>query len=91
MERLLAQLRQRAGAEAMVGHSGAVTYAGLAERTDGWPTELERLGVAGGGIVAVVGNACPAVVAPFTALAVRGGVVVPTAPADPPKEERNAG
>ncbi len=72
----------------MAGYGGTVTRGELAERTTGWLAELDRLGVAEGEIVAVVGNASPAVVALFMALAVRGGVVVPFAPADPPKEQR---
>ncbi|MEP7192898.1 MAG: AMP-binding protein [Actinomycetota bacterium] len=84
----MSQLQGRANAEAMVGHGGRVTCAELAERITAWLAELDRLRVAPGEIVAVVGNASPSVVALFTALAVRGGVVVPFAPADPPKEQR---
>ncbi|MGW6935772.1 ANL family adenylate-forming protein [Lentzea sp. NPDC054927] len=88
MEWLPARLREQGGAEAMAGHEGSVTHAELAERTTGWLTELDRLGVAAGEVVAVVGNISPDVVALFTALAVRGGVVVPFAPNDPPAQER---
>ncbi|MEV0533667.1 class I adenylate-forming enzyme family protein [Kitasatospora sp. NPDC050463] len=88
MDWLLSQLRERADAEAMVGHGGRVTYAELAGRATDWLAELDRHGVAAGESVAIVGNASPAVVALFTALAVRGAVVVPFAPADPPKEQR---
>ncbi|AXE89482.1 class I adenylate-forming enzyme family protein [Streptomyces sp. Go-475] len=88
MDWLLSQLRGRSDAEAMVGHGGSVTYAELAERTACWLAELTRLGVAAGESVAVVGNASPNMVALFVALAVRGAVVVPLAPADPPREQR---
>ncbi|MGA5562209.1 class I adenylate-forming enzyme family protein [Streptomyces platensis] len=88
MDWLLSQLQERADAEAMAGYGGRATCAELAERTTDWLAELDRLGVAAGEIVAVVGNASPNVVALFTALAVRGSVVVPFAPTDPPKEQR---
>ncbi|KJK44791.1 hypothetical protein UK23_28330 [Lentzea aerocolonigenes] len=88
MEWLLAQLRERGDAEAMAGHGGTVTYAGLAELTTGWLAELDRLGIGAGQSVAIVGNASPDVVALFTALAVRGAVVVPFAPNDPPRSQR---
>ncbi|WP_273634020.1 class I adenylate-forming enzyme family protein [Streptomyces muensis] len=88
MDWLLSQLRGRSDAEAMVGHGGRVTYAELAERTTGWLAELTRLEVAAGESVAVVGNASPNMVALFVALAVRGAVVVPLAPTDPPRDQR---
>lgn len=88
MEWLLSQLQERGDAEAMVGHWGRVTYAGLGDRATDWLTELDRLGVGAGESVAVVGNASPAMVALVTALAVRGAVAVPFAPADPPVEVR---
>ncbi|MEV2215095.1 class I adenylate-forming enzyme family protein [Streptomyces sp. NPDC050997] len=88
MDWLLSQLRGRADAEAMVGHGGRVTYADLAERATGWLVELDRLEVTAGEVVAVVGNTSPNTVALFTALAVRGAVVVPFAPADPPRDQR---
>ncbi|MER7406032.1 AMP-binding protein [Streptomyces sp. NPDC000070] len=84
----MSQLQSRSDAEAMVGHGGRVTYAELAERTTGWLAELSRLNVEAGESVAIVGNASPHVVALFTALAVRGAVVVPFAPADPPEDQR---
>ena len=88
MDWLLSQLQSRSDAEAMVGHGGRVTYAELAERTSGWLAELSRLEVAAGECVAIVGNASPHMVALFTALAVRGAVVVPFAPTDPPEDQR---
>lgn len=88
MDWLLSRLQEGAGAEAMAGYGGGVTYARLAGRTTGWLAELDRLEVSAGDIVAVAGNASPDVVALFTALAVRGAVVVPFAPADPPIQER---
>ncbi|WP_328872915.1 AMP-binding protein [Streptomyces sp. NBC_00287] len=88
MDWLLSQLQRHADAEAMVGYGGRATYAELGKRTTDWLDLLDRRGTAAGEIVAVVGNASPAVVALFTALAVRGCVVVPFAPADPPKEQR---
>ncbi|GAA1602421.1 class I adenylate-forming enzyme family protein [Actinoplanes couchii] len=88
MDQLLADLRERGDAEAMAGHDGSITYAGLAERTTGWLSELDKIGMAAGDVVAIVGNAAPDVVALFMALAIRGGVVVPLAPTDPPREQR---
>jgi acyl-coenzyme A synthetase/AMP-(fatty) acid ligase len=88
MDWLLAQLRERADAEAMVGHRGAVTCAELAERVTDWLTDLDRLGVADGEAVAVVGNASPSMASLVMALAVRGGVVIPFAPTDPPAQQR---
>ncbi|MDV9169318.1 fatty acid--CoA ligase family protein [Streptomyces sp. W16] len=88
MDWLAAQFQRRADAEAMVGHGGRVTRGELGERISDWSAELDRQGVAPGETVALAGNASPAVVALFTALAVRGCVVVPFAPADPPKEQR---
>lgn len=88
MDWLLSELRKRRDAESMVGHGGRVTYAELAGRTTGWLSELDQLGIAAGEIVAVAGNASPEVVALFVALAIRGVVVVPLAPNDPPKEQR---
>ncbi|MFI1681998.1 class I adenylate-forming enzyme family protein [Streptomyces sp. NPDC020607] len=88
MDWLLSQLQDRGDAEAMAGHGGSVTCARLAERTTGWLAELDRLGVAGGETVAIVGSPSPATVALFMAIAVRGGVVVPFAPTDPPEEQR---
>ncbi|MFJ9634682.1 long-chain fatty acid--CoA ligase [Streptomyces sp. NPDC101175] len=84
----MSQLRGRADTEAMVGHGGRVTYADLAERTTGWLAELDRLEVTAGEIVALVGNTSPNTVALFTALAVRGAVVMPFAPTDPPRDQR---
>jgi acyl-CoA synthetase (AMP-forming)/AMP-acid ligase II len=88
MDWLLSRLRERGDAEAMAGYGGGATYARLAGRTDDWLKELDRLGVVSGDVVAIVGNASPSMVALFTALAVRGCVVVPLAPADPPREQR---
>lgn len=88
MDWLLSQLQSRSDAEAMAGHGGRVTYAELAELTNGWLAELSRLDVAAGESVAIVGNTSPHMVALFTALAVKGAVVVPFAPADPPREQR---
>jgi acyl-coenzyme A synthetase/AMP-(fatty) acid ligase len=88
MDRLVSRLRARGGDEAMAGHRGRVTFAELAARTTGWLVELDRWGVAAGDVVAVVGTASPAMVSLVIALAVRGGVVVPFAPADPPEEQR---
>nr|BFE60215.1 hypothetical protein GCM10020063_047410 [Dactylosporangium thailandense] len=88
VDRLPRQLRERGGAVAMAGHGGTVTYAELAERSAGWLERLDRWAVAQGDVVAVVGAASPAVVSLVVALAVRGAVVVPFAPADPPPPER---
>jgi acyl-CoA synthetase (AMP-forming)/AMP-acid ligase II len=88
MEWLLSRLREHGDTEAMAGYGGRVTYGELAERTAGRLAELARLGITAGETVAVVGNASPEVVALFTALAVRGCVVLPFAPHDPPAEER---
>lgn len=88
MDWLLSQLEERGDAEAIAGYGGRATYRELAGRTTGWLAELDRLGVSAGEVVAVVGNASPEVVALFTALAVRGCVVVPFAPTDPPIGQR---
>lgn len=88
MDWLLSQLQGRSDTEAMVGYGGSVTYGELAARAGGWLTELNGLGVTAGESVAIVGNASPHTVALFVALAELGAVVVPFAPADPPKDQR---
>lgn len=88
MDGLLSRLAEQGDAEAMAGYGGRVTYRELAARTTGRLSDLDRLGVTTGEVVAVVGHASPEVVALFTALAARRCVVVPFAPTDPPAEER---
>lgn len=74
--------------EALCGYGGAATYAQLARRVDDWGERLGEMGVARGETVAVVGDTTPGLAALFLALALRGGTVVPLAPADPPVAAR---
>ncbi|SDT70158.1 Acyl-CoA synthetase (AMP-forming)/AMP-acid ligase II [Actinoplanes derwentensis] len=90
MDWLLRDLREFGDTEAMAGYGGSVTYTELADRTTGWLSELDRLGTTAGEVVAIIGYAAPDVVALFMALAIRGAVVVPIAPTDPPEEQRAA-
>ncbi|WP_405606506.1 class I adenylate-forming enzyme family protein [Streptomyces sp. NBC_00076] len=90
MDWLLTRLARFGDREALCGPDGTATYADLVARTEDWHARLERMGVAPGEAVAVVGDTTTGRVALLLALTLRGNTVVPLARTDPPAEQRPA-
>ncbi|WP_405579631.1 class I adenylate-forming enzyme family protein [Streptomyces sp. NBC_01092] len=88
MDWLPERLRSFGQREAVTGRGGQADYTALAERVDAWGAELSAAGVRRGASVAVIGDTSVGTVSLVLALILRGCVVVPLAPADPPPGAR---
>src|SRR5262249_31794608 len=68
VDKLIARMRDRGSADAVISDLGTQTYSDLLDASDRWNTDLRGLGVAAGTVCGYVGDHSPDTIALFIAL-----------------------